>query len=146
MVGQSLFLDRFMFLLMNSFWWWWLGGLADALIPQCHLEHTLHFNCNALNRPDNQLFVCTTIVWEVPTVHGNKLRCIGLKHPPKSNYLCRASVVAIIFNVFSFDASSDRDSNLSPLCRRADALRVEQQLRVIMNNFFYFLQYNWCNK
>ena len=36
------------------------------------------------------------------------------------------AVVGTIFNVFSYDALSDRDSNLSSSRRRADALRVNQ--------------------
>ena len=44
------------------------------------------------------------------------------------NTLCRATDLAeeeTIFNVFSYDVMSDRDSNLSSPRQRADALRVE---------------------
>ena len=40
------------------------------------------------------------------------------------------ATVGTIFNVFSLDAVSGRDSNLSPARRRADALRIEPQSRV----------------
>ena len=40
------------------------------------------------------------------------------------------AAVGTIFNVFSYDALSDRDSNLSPSRRRANALRVEPRSRV----------------
>jgi hypothetical protein len=52
----------------------------------------------------------------------------GPRHSPYSNYLCRAPDIAevgTIFNVFSYDAVSVRDSNLSPSRRQADALSVE---------------------
>ena len=78
---------------------------------------------------------CTTFVWEVLTVHGNELHLFGPRQSSYSNYLCRASDIAAvgtIFNVFTYDAVSDRDSNLSPFRRRADALRVEPQSRVLI--------------
>ena len=52
----------------------------------------------------------------------------GPMQPPYSNYLCRAldiAAVGTIFNVFSYDTVSDRNSILSPLRRRVDSLRVE---------------------
>ena len=66
--------------------------------------------------PDNQSFGCTTFVWEVLTVHSNECACFGSGRSLYSNYLCRASDIAAvgtIFKVFSYDAVSDRDSNLS---------------------------------
>ena len=56
--------------------------------------------------------------------------CFGPRYSPHSIYLGRASdIVAMgtIINVFGYeyDAVSDRDSNLSPTRRRADAQRVE---------------------
>ena len=53
-----------------------------------------------------------------------------------SNTLCRATDLAeeeTIFNVFSYDVMSDRDSNLSPPRQRADALRVEPWSQVYRN-------------
>ena len=59
--------------------------------------------------------------------------CLLAKTFPYSNYLCRAhdiAAVGTILNVFSYDAVSGRDSNLSPPRRRTDALRVEPLSRV----------------
>ena len=57
-----------------------------------------------------------------------------INHIKLTNYLrCASDIAAVgtIFNVFSYDAVSDRDSNLLPSQRRAVALRVEPRLRVI---------------
>ena len=54
--------------------------------------------------------------------------CFGQRHFTYSNYYCRASDIAAvgtIFNVFSYDAVLNRDSNQSPPRRRPVALRVE---------------------
>ncbi len=54
--------------------------------------------------------------------------CFRPGHSPYSNYLYRTldiAVVGTIFNVFSYNALTDRDSNLSPSRQPADALRVE---------------------
>ncbi len=68
--------------------------------------------------------------------------CFWPRHSPYSNYLCRASDIAAvgtIFNVFSYDVVSARDSNLSPSRRRADAPRVEPRSQVMkMTNISYF--------
>ena len=59
-------------------------------------------------------------------------------HLPYSNYLCRApdtAAVGTICNVFSYDAVSGRDRNLSPHRRRADALLVDPRLRVSINYY-----------
>ena len=44
--------------------------------------------------------------------------CFGPRHSPYSNYICRAIDIAavgtILFNVFRYDAVTDRDSNLPP--------------------------------
>ena len=66
-------------------------------------------------------------------MHGNELRLVWAKAFLQFYYLCRASDIAavgIIFNVLSYDALSDRDYNLSPFRRIADALRVELRSRV----------------
>ena len=66
---------------------------------------------------------------------------LGQGIPPYSNYLCHAPAIealGTIFNVFSYDAVWDRDSNLSPSQRRADALRAEPRSRVqnsLINKF-----------
>ena len=62
--------------------------------------------------------------------------CFGLRHSFYSNYLCRKTDVAAegtIFNVFCYDAVSDRDLNLSLSRRRVDALCVEPRSRVKAN-------------
>ena len=59
----------------------------------------------------------------------------GPRHSPYSYYLCRTpdiAAVETICNVFSYDAVSARDSNLSPSWRRADALRVVPRSRVAL--------------
>ena len=59
--------------------------------------------------------------------------CFGLRHSPYSNFLCRTldiAAVGNIFNVFSYDTMSSRDSNLTLSRQRADALRVTPLSRV----------------
>ena len=68
--------------------------------------------------------------------------CFGPRHSPNYNYLRRASdIVAVrtIFNVFSYDAVTDRDSNLSSTRRRADALRVDPRSRVFLSVLLWLL-------
>ena len=57
----------------------------------------------------------------------------GIKLFLQTNYFCQASSIAAeetIFNVFSYNAASNRDSNLLHPRRRTGALRVEPQSRV----------------
>ena len=63
-------------------------------------------------------------------MHVKELRLFRAMHSLYSNNLYRApdvAAVGTIFNIFSYDALSDRDSNLSPSRQRADALHVTQQ-------------------
>ena len=65
--------------------------------------------------------------------------CFGPRHVPYSNYLCHApdkAAVGTIVNVFSYDAVSDQDSNLSPSWQRAYELHVEPRSRVFWCKFF----------
>ena len=78
---------------------------------------------------DNQTFDCTTFVWEVLTIHGNKFRIfMGQGIPPT----LIVHVVGTIFYVFSYDAVSDQDSNLSPPPRRTDGLGLLGNLLCII--------------
>ena len=71
---------------------------------------------------------------EVLTVHGNELRLLWTRHSPYSNYFYRATdmkAVETIFNVFSYDEVSARDSNRTPWSWQwADVLRVAPQSKV----------------
>ena len=68
------------------------------------------------------------------TVHGSELNLFmdQVIPPTLTIYAPDIAAVGIIFNVFSNDAVSARDSNLTPPRRRADALRVEPRSRIFI--------------
>ena len=71
-------------------------------------------------------------------VHGNELLLFWAKAFLYSNYLCCApeiAAVGTIFNIFTYDTVSGRDSNLSPSRQRADALHVTSQSRVMLFSY-----------
>ena len=95
---------------LQVFDYWLLTlGVLSCFGYKSSPRHLWTYRLGYQHPSDNQPFDWTTFVWEVLTVHGNEL------HLFYSNYLCRTSYLAAvgtIFNVFSFEAVLDRDSNL----------------------------------
>ena len=79
-----------------------------------------------------------------PLSGSPKCACFGPRHSPYSNSLYRATdlaAVGTILNVFSYDAVSDRDTNLSPSRKkRTDALHVSLEHK----NVFFIHLYMVC--